>query len=100
MYLLEKVCLIVNSQQLFQDLQNPIPDILRASRAAQIGGSQTVATRIFVIENFPYSFLDGFGSRFETEGIAQQHSGAENGPDRIGDALAGYVRSGTVYGLV
>ena len=44
--------------------------------------------------------LDGLGFRFESERVAQQHSGRKNRARGIRDALAGDIGSRTVDGLV
>lgn len=88
------------SQQGFKNFDNPVANFFRPDVSAQICRPQLQAALIPRIQSFSHGGLDELCLLLEAEGVAQKHSGAEDGANGIGDPLARDVGGRAVDGLV
>jgi hypothetical protein len=87
-------------KQFLQRLHDRLADLLCARLAAKICGPDTETADAAVVEDLAYGVFDSLGLPLEAEGIPEEHGRAEDRPDGVGDAFAGYVRGGAVDGFV
>lgn len=80
------------SRQRFNEFDNLVANFVRPDASAQVRRSQLQAAGILCIQGLPHGYLDELRLLLETERVAQEHSGAEDGADGIGDSLSRDVR--------
>ena len=88
------------SQPCFKNFDNPVANFFRPDVSPQICRSQLQAALILRVQSFSHGGLDELCWLFEAKGVAQKHSGTEDGADGIGDPLARDVGGGAVDGLI
>ena len=88
------------SRQGFKNFDNLVANFFRPNLSAQVCRSQLQAASILCIQGFSDGSLDELCLLLEAKGVAQKHSGAEDGTDRVGNPLARDVGGGAVDGLI
>jgi hypothetical protein len=80
------------SRQRFDEFDNLVANFFRRDASAQVRRSQLQAAGILCVQSLSHGYLDELRLLLETERVAQEQSGAEDGADGIGDPLSCDVR--------
>lgn len=82
-----------HSEQLLELFKDLVTDLAGARLTAEVAGAQAHATHFGRVKDLAHCCLDRIGLLRLAKGVAQEHSSREDGTNRVGNSLAGNVRS-------